>query len=59
VHLEHDHEYVEARRVLLDALLALDNHRKAVVLVGAQAIYHRVGQEHCRSRPSRPTAISR
>ncbi len=31
--------YVSARRVLLDALEALDNHRAAVVLVGAQAIY--------------------
>lgn len=40
---EVDPEYVEARRVLLDALEALGNHRKAVVLVGAQAIYHRVG----------------
>jgi hypothetical protein len=40
---EHDPEYVEARRILLDALEALGNHRKAVVLVGAQAIYHRVG----------------
>ncbi|MCK6575791.1 hypothetical protein L6V77_32445 [Myxococcota bacterium] len=41
--VEHDPEYVEARRILLDALEALGNHRKAVVLVGAQAIYHRVG----------------
>lgn len=40
---EYDPEYVEARRVLLDALEALGNHRKAVVLVGAQAIYLRVG----------------
>ncbi len=40
---EHDAEYVAARRVLLDALEALGPHRKAVVLVGAQAIYHRVG----------------
>ncbi len=40
---EYDPEYVEARRVLLDALEALGRHRKAVVLVGAQAIYHRVG----------------
>ncbi|HEU4582278.1 MAG TPA: hypothetical protein VFS67_28675 [Polyangiaceae bacterium] len=40
---EYDPEYVEARRVLLDALVALGSHRKAVVLVGAQAIYHRVG----------------
>lgn len=40
---DYDLEYVEARRVLLDALHALGSHRKAVVLVGAQAIYHRVG----------------
>jgi hypothetical protein len=38
-----DPEYVAARRVLLDALAALGDHRKAVVLVGAQAIYLRVG----------------
>jgi hypothetical protein len=41
--VEHDPEYVAARRVLLDALHALGNHRKAVVLVGAQAIYLHVG----------------
>lgn len=34
-------EYVEARRVLLDALDALRPHLKAVVLVGAQAVYLR------------------
>ena len=39
-----DPEYVAARRVLLDALEALGNHRKAVVLVGAQAIYLHVGE---------------
>lgn len=38
-----DPEYVAARRVLLDALDALGAHRKSVVLVGAQAIYLRVG----------------
>lgn len=37
-------EYVAARRVLLDALEALGKHRKAVVLVGAQAIYLHVGE---------------
>lgn len=31
--------YVAARRVLLDALDALANHRSAVVLIGAQAVY--------------------
>lgn len=34
-------EYVEARRVLLDALNALRAHLDAVVLVGAQAVYLR------------------
>lgn len=32
-------EYVEARRVLLDAFDALRDHRDALVLVGAQAVY--------------------
>jgi len=41
--VEHDPEYAAARRVLLDALGALGAHCKAVVLVGAQAIYLRVG----------------
>jgi len=36
-------EYVEARRVLLDALEALGPHRAAVVLAGAQAVYLRTG----------------
>jgi len=39
-----DPEYVAARRVLLDALHALGAHRKAVVLVGAQAVYLHVGE---------------
>jgi len=34
-------EYVEARRVLLDALTALSPHLDALVLVGAQAVYLR------------------
>jgi len=34
-------EYVEARRVLLDALTALQPHIGAIVLIGAQAIYLR------------------
>lgn len=38
-----DREYVEARRVLLDALTALDSHRSALVVAGAQAIYLRTG----------------
>jgi hypothetical protein len=36
-------EYVAARAVLLDALEALGSHRKNVVLVGAQAVYHHTG----------------
>jgi hypothetical protein len=39
-----DELYVMARRVLLDALDALSPHRDAIVLVGAQAIYLRVGE---------------
>ena len=34
-------EYVEARRVLLDALTALRGQLDALVLVGAQAVYLR------------------
>jgi hypothetical protein len=36
-------EYVAARRVLLDALDALGEHRDAIVVAGAQAIYLRAG----------------
>jgi hypothetical protein len=39
-----DELYVVARRVLLNALDALGTHREAVVIVGAQAIYMRVGE---------------
>lgn len=39
-----DELYVMARRVLLDALDALGPHRAAIVLVGAQAVYLRVGE---------------
>jgi len=39
-----DELYILARRVLLDALDAIGTHRGAVVLVGAQAIYLRVGE---------------
>ena len=35
--------YVLARKVLLDALEALGDHRKAIVVVGAQAVYLHVG----------------
>ncbi|MFK4788814.1 hypothetical protein [Microbacterium sp. ZW T5_56] len=36
-------EYVAARRVLLDALTALEPHLDSLVLVGAQAVYHHTG----------------
>ena len=36
-------EYVTARRVLLDALTALEEHRDNLILVGAQAVYHHTG----------------
>ena len=38
-----DPEYVRARRALLDVLDALIEHRDAIVLVGAQAIYLHTG----------------
>jgi Nucleotidyltransferase len=41
---EVDELYVMARSVLLDALEALGLHRDAIVLVGAQAVYLRVGE---------------
>ncbi len=34
-------EYVDARRVLLDALVGLRSHLDAFVLIGAQAVYVR------------------
>ena len=39
-----DELYVVARRVLLDALEALGAHRDAIILVGAQAVFLRVGE---------------
>jgi hypothetical protein len=39
-----DELYVLARRVLLDALVALGEYRESIVLVGAQAIYLHVGE---------------
>lgn len=41
--LDVDPRYVEARRVLLDALEALAQHGKAVIVAGAQAVYLRTG----------------
>ena len=40
---EYEEEYVKARRVLLDALEALRDHRSSAILVGAQAIYIHAG----------------
>lgn len=40
-----DPEYVRARKVLLDAVEQLQPHSDSVVLVGAQAIYLRVGED--------------
>lgn len=39
-----DEIYVLARGVLLDALQALGSHADAIVVVGAQALYLRVGE---------------
>jgi hypothetical protein len=41
---EHEEQYLQARRVLLDALDALGGHRSSVILVGAQAIYVHAGE---------------
>lgn len=38
-----DPRYVAARRVLLDALLALQAHADALVIAGAQAVYLHTG----------------
>jgi len=38
-----DPRYVEARRVLLDALQALEPHAGAVIVAGAQAVYLHTG----------------
>jgi len=42
---EPDDEYVSARKVLLDALEALEGHRDSVILVGSQAIYLNIGED--------------
>ena len=39
-----DEMYGVARRVLLDALEALGEHRQAIIVVGAQALYLRTGE---------------
>jgi hypothetical protein len=38
-----DPRYVEARRFLLDALIALAPHGRAFIVAGAQAVYLRTG----------------
>src|ERR1700722_13820816 len=40
---EPDPKYIVARSVLLDALEALGSQRKAIILVGAQAVYLHTG----------------
>ena len=40
---EIDPRYVAARRILLDALVALTAHADAIVVAGAQAVYLRTG----------------
>ncbi len=37
-------EYVAARSVLLDALVALEGHLDNLIRVGAQAVYHHTGE---------------
>ncbi|HEU5402414.1 MAG TPA: GSU2403 family nucleotidyltransferase fold protein [Terriglobales bacterium] len=39
-----DEQYIRARKVLLDALDALEDHLDAITLVGAQAIYLHTGE---------------
>jgi hypothetical protein len=56
---EVDELYVMARQVLLDALDALGPHRDAIVLVGAQAVYLRVGEAKLAVARSPRTATSR
>lgn len=38
-----EEEYLEARRVLLDALGVLEEHLDNLILIGAQAVYHHTG----------------
>lgn len=42
--IELDPLYVAARRVLLDALTALSDHRDALIVAGAQAVYLHTGE---------------
>lgn len=43
--------YVDARRVLLDALVALAPHRSSFVVAGAQAVYLRTGESELALAP--------
>lgn len=45
------YEYVAARRVLLDALVALEAHIGAVIVIGAQAVYLRTGDRMRQYQP--------
>lgn len=46
-----DPRYVAARHVLLDALIALSPHAKAVIVAGAQAVYLRTGDANLAIAP--------
>jgi hypothetical protein len=52
-----DELYVIARRVLLDALEALGEHREATILVGAQAVYLHTGISDGFDRLTRPLLL--
>ena len=55
-----DPYYVAARRVLLDALEDLAEHRDAIIVVGAQAVYLRTGAANVGvAEYTRPMATSR
>lgn len=47
--------YIEARRVLLDALTALAPQGAAVIVAGAQAVYLRTGDADIAVAPTRQT----
>lgn len=57
MNLELDEQYVQARRVLLDALEALGDQRRSVIVAGAQAIYLQAGPGTFPSRISPQTEI--
>jgi hypothetical protein len=55
---EPDPQSVAARRVLFDTLKALGPKRKAVILIGAQAIYLHTGSIELALQSIRPILIS-